>query len=120
VGFSVAIIDTIVELLSSANVELTLHVLVAVFVLLIVFRHFTVYASTLPSERTRIDYVAVLRDKLFGALFDADWRTVKSGGVRHLGQILLVDSWRIVEAALNLFRLGSTPAHAEVVAHLDK
>ncbi|MCH7637063.1 MAG: ABC transporter ATP-binding protein, partial [Proteobacteria bacterium] len=107
-GVSLAIIDTIVESFSSANVELTLYILVAVFVLLIVFRHFTVYASTRLSERTRIGYVAALREELFGALCDADWRTIKSGGVRHLGQILLVDSWRVGDAALNFFRLGST------------
>ena len=107
-GFSLGIIDTIVDSLSSANIELTLHGLVAVFVLLMVFRQLIVYASTRLSENTRIGYVAALREELFGALCDTDWRTVKNGGVRHLGQILLVDSWRVGDAAQNFFRLGST------------
>ena len=106
------IVDSkIVTMLSDSagqiGLTINLNTVVAVFVALVIVRQFVAYTSSRLVENTRIGYVAALRKELFAALGETSWRTIRGGKLVHFGQIILMDSWRVGDAAQSLFRIFS-------------
>ncbi len=89
------------------GLSLDLNLVVVVFIVLVVVRQVIVYGSTRFIEDTRINYVAAIRKELFEALGATRWRNLNGSQIVQFGQVLLMDCWRVGDAAQSLFRIFS-------------
>ena len=89
------------------GLSLDLNLVVVVFIVLVVVRQVIVYGSTRFIEDTRINYVAAIRKELFEALGATRWRNLNGSRIVQFGQVLLMDCWRVGDAAQSLFRIFS-------------
>ena len=89
------------------GLSLNLSLVVIVFVLLVSLRQIIVYSSSRLIEDTRINYVAKLRKELFQALGATRWGKLSGSQLVQFGQVMLMDCWRVGDAAQSLFRIIS-------------
>ena len=89
------------------GLSLDLNLVVVVFIVLVVVRQVIVYGSARFIEDTRINYVAAIRKELFEALGATRWRNLNGSQIVQFGQVLLMDCWRVGDAAQSLFRIFS-------------
>lgn len=78
-----------------------------VLVLVVIIRQAILFTSGWISASTRVRFVASIRESLFACIGSTEWRYLTSLRVDRLSQVLLMDSWRIGEAALNMTRIIS-------------
>ncbi len=95
------------QLVSRSGLTFDFDTVLLVFVVLVLIRQLVVYFEAQLTARTRIDFVTVVRNEFFAQLGETDWRFLNGARLDQLGQILLVDSWRIGEAALHFVRILS-------------
>jgi ATP-binding cassette subfamily C protein len=84
--------------------DLLLEQLLLMFLAIIVVRLLVVYWNTRLTADTRVGFVADLRKQLFSEAGMTSWRHLQGQTLDKVGQVLLIDSWRIGEAALHLVR----------------
>jgi ATP-binding cassette subfamily C protein len=89
------------------GISLNLTTVLAVFVAMIVVRQLLLFYTAQLAATTRNDYVARVRKELFSAIGETDWKFLTGGRLDQLSQIILLDSIRIGEAALNIVRISS-------------
>ncbi|MDH3275974.1 MAG: ABC transporter ATP-binding protein/permease [Gammaproteobacteria bacterium] len=89
------------------GLSLNLSLVVIVFVVLVSLRQIIVYSSSRLIEDTRINYVAKLRKELFEALGATRWGKLSGSQLVQFGQVMLMDCWRVGDAAQSLFRITS-------------
>ena len=102
-----SVVAALTDLFSELGLSLSLNLVLLVFVGLVFMRQILLYVSASQAADTRINYVGAVRKEFFAALGETSWRYLDGGRLDRLGQILLMDSWRIGEAALNIIRILS-------------
>lgn len=102
-----ALISAMTNTTSRLGISLSLELVLAVFVLLVVIRQLIIYFNARLAEDTRINYVAAVRKEFITSLGETSWRFISGSRLDQLAQVLLMDSWRIGQAALNVIRILS-------------
>lgn len=102
------LMGAIAKAASRIDVPLSLELVLAVFTVLMSVRLLIEYSSARLAANIRIDYTAAVRKEFFASIGDTSWRHLKGRRMNQLGQILLLDCWRIGEAALLVIRILSS------------
>jgi len=89
------------------GLSMSLEVVLGIFVALVALRQLLAYFGARLTADTRIGFVAAVRKEQFNALGSTSWRFLHGRHLDRVGQVLLVDSWRIGEAALHAIRILS-------------
>ncbi len=103
-----ALMEAMTSAANRFDVSLSLELVLATFVLLVVMRQLIVYLSARLSADTRVNYVAAVRKEFFASIGATSCRYLNGQRLTQLGQVLLMDCWRIGEAALNVIRILSS------------
>lgn len=107
-GESGALVEALEGVADFAGISFSLESVLVVFVLLIILRQFIVFLEAQLTARTRMEFVASVREEIFAELENTSWLYLSGKRLEKMGQLLLVDSWRIGEAALHVVRLLSS------------
>ncbi|MDH5239634.1 MAG: ABC transporter ATP-binding protein/permease [Gammaproteobacteria bacterium] len=107
-GESGALVEALEAVAAFAKISFSLESVLVVFVLLIILRQFIVFLEAKLTARTRVEFVASVREEIFTELEKTSWLYLSGKRLEKMGQLLLVDSWRIGEAALHVVRLFSS------------
>lgn len=101
------LLEMLTKFSTLVGMSLSFEIVLTGFVALIILRQTVIYWGARLAADTRIDFVANIRKTYFAALGETSWRFLNGGRLDQLGQILLIDSWRIGEVALHFIRILS-------------